>query len=66
MVVPDNKKLFAPFAYAPLGILYIAAVLERDGFDVEVWDTDRLDTTITTKVFDLLFQADHLSILNLY
>ncbi len=26
--------------------------------DVEVWDTDRLDTTITTKVFDLLFQAD--------
>jgi len=38
MVVPDNKKLFAPFAYAPLGPLYIAAVLERDGFDVEVWD----------------------------
>jgi anaerobic magnesium-protoporphyrin IX monomethyl ester cyclase len=38
IVIPDNKKLFAPFAYAPLGPLYLAAVLERDGFAVKVWD----------------------------
>ena len=39
IVIPDNKKMDAKqFAYAPLGPLYIAAVLERDGFDVEVWD----------------------------
>jgi len=39
IVIPDSKKMDAtPFAYAPLGPLYIAAVLERDGFDVEVWD----------------------------
>ena len=26
------------FAYAPLGPLYLAAILERDGFECELWD----------------------------
>ncbi len=39
-VIPESKHIdFKPFAYAPLGSLYLAAVLERDGFDeCEVWD----------------------------
>jgi radical SAM superfamily enzyme YgiQ (UPF0313 family) len=39
IVIADNSKMDAtPFAYAPLGPLYIAAVLERDGFECELWD----------------------------
>jgi len=39
LVIPDSRRMeTTPFAYSPLGPLYVAAVLERDGFDVEVWD----------------------------
>ena len=38
IVNPDAKMDAKQFAYAPLGPLYIAAVLERDGFECELWD----------------------------
>ena len=38
IVNPDAKMDAKQFAYAPLGILYLAAVLERDGFECELWD----------------------------
>jgi radical SAM superfamily enzyme YgiQ (UPF0313 family) len=38
IVNPDAKMDAKQFAYAPLGLLYIAAVLERDGFECELWD----------------------------
>jgi hypothetical protein len=36
IVNPDAKMDAKQFAYAPLGILYLAAVLERDGFECEL------------------------------
>ena len=39
IIVNHDAKMDAKqFAYAPLGPLYIAAVLERDGFECELWD----------------------------
>jgi len=36
IVNPDAKMDAKQFAYAPLGPLYIAAVLERDGFECDM------------------------------
>ena len=38
IVNPDAKMDAKQFAYAPLGPLYLAAILERDGFECELWD----------------------------
>ncbi len=39
LIIPPDRLSFEPMTYPPLGLLYIAAVLERDGFEVEIVDT---------------------------
>lgn len=38
LINPPDSFSFEPMTYPPLGLLYIAAVLERDGFEVEIAD----------------------------
>jgi len=38
LIIPPFPKLFDPTIFPPLGLLYIASVLEKNNFDVEICD----------------------------
>jgi len=46
IVVPKDALDFDPMVYPPLGLLYIAAVLEKNGHEVSVFDMRKNENTI--------------------
>ncbi|MCX6694799.1 MAG: cobalamin-dependent protein, partial [Candidatus Altiarchaeota archaeon] len=40
LAYPSHRRVLAGRTYSPLGLLYVAAILERDGFTVRVLDFD--------------------------
>ncbi len=46
LVIPENKIDADPMVYPPLGLLYIAAVLENSGHQVSIFDMRKTDNDI--------------------